>query len=279
METGYLPYMPVGKPITTRRHPRFGNMKAMAKAYTNNEYQLIRLVRERARDGVAWPVTKGTTRTEWALVELMRDAKLRAPHKPLGCDNVTMLFRGINLPRDLYQRQVQKGYLDDPSFASFSVSHETAQGCSEHDDGCLSHILHGLNRRGVVLVLPVADVPAGTPWLWFGHACGRKRTASNKNRLRARFEHEQEVLLPPGRYRILETEGSDTWYVAFEPDTAATSIAYSSTDPMRRTRRIYPRSYRPAAPANKNAVNGYVPLHALFEGDNRSRTPKRPRNG
>ncbi len=245
-------------------------MKAMAKAYTNNEYQLIRLVRERARDGVAWPVTKGTTRTEWALVELMRDAKLRAPHKPLGCDNVTMLFRGINLPRDLYQRQVQKGYLDDPSFASFSVSHETAQGCSEHDDGCLSHILHGLNRRGVVLVLPVADVPAGTPWLWFGNVCGRR----NKNQLNSWNEFEREVLLPPGRYRIRDIDDTHPyvklWYVAFEPDTtAATTTTQHPRAPRSPTkRRIYPRSYRPATPNNDQVDNGYVPLHTLFDTNN-----------
>ncbi len=251
-------------------------MKEMATEYTLGGYRGIRSHRKASVTQALEPranFTKATTRrTDWILVQLMRDARLRAPHKPLGCDSVQEMYRGLSLSRSVYNGALKKGYLDDSSFTSFSTSFAVAESFTMNDDDSEYH-------EPVVLVLKMADVPAGTPWLWFGHACGRKRTASNKNRLRARFEHEQEVLLPPGRYRILETEGSDTWYVAFEPDTAATSIAYSSTDPMRRTRRIYPRSYRPAAPANKNAVNGYVPLHALFEGDNRSRTPKRPRNG
>ncbi len=233
-----------------RRNRSTGVTRELPKFSTENEY--------------GSKMSKAAALTDWALVQLMRDARLRAPHKPLGCDNTRQMYRGVRLPLDVYAQQGKRGYLDDPSFASFSTDYNVSESFFEEVDY--------LEEMPVMLVLKTADVPAGTPWLWFGDACGRKRTARDKNRLRSQFDNEQEVLLPPGRYRIYDKQVSGSldlcdldlravWHVVFEPDTAATSIAHSSTDPKHR-RRIYPRSYRPATPNNK--VEGYVPLHQLL---------------
>jgi hypothetical protein len=227
---------------------RLKNVKNAATQYTGVMYGPIRSARTTPSNHAT---NQTAVMTNLALVQLMREARLRAPHKPLGCGEATVMFRGIALPGARRQ-----AHLDDPSFSSFSLEYAYAMRFA------LSSLRESNDNtsRAVILVLRTSDVPTGTPWLWFGNACGRNWSPRNKDRLKSDVMHEQEVVLPPGRFHVYDTERAGPlhlWHVRFVPDTGATSISGR--------RRVYPRSYRPSSNnASNAAVDGYVPLHTLF---------------
>jgi hypothetical protein len=266
------------------RFPRKAAVREFAAMYTTGMHKYIRKNRMQNRTYALRPRddrSRGAPITNWALAHLMRDTRMRAPHKPLGCDNVTTLYRGLTLPK----RQVGKetddidgAFLADPSFASFSPKKETA-------DYFTINPLNDDNNSEVpvMLVLRTSDVMRGTPWLWFGNVCGRRPSATNKDRLPSAIPIEQEVLLPPGTYNITRQVyqrysngdlSAVLWYVTYEPFTGARSMVHAPGYQGHRAR-IFPRSYR--RPTANNSVEGYVPLHTLFNSTNRPRS-NRPRS-
>jgi hypothetical protein len=218
------------------------------------------------------------------MVQIMRDTRLRAPHKPLGCDNIMTLYRGMNIEGLKRFLADKKGFLDDKSFASFS-----------HDFNAAARFAGSKNTSSaspklpVILQLELSDVPAGTPWLWFGGTCGRNWTPRNKNRTMPGNANlgqlEKEVVLPPGRYVIYKRSKTRTyisnepvwvWHVTFKPDTTATSTASISGHPAAQAHRprIYPRAYRPSV--KNDGVEGYVPLYTLFNSGTNQKKRKIP---
>lgn len=214
--------------------------------------------------------------TNWSLVQLMREARLRAPHRPMGCSDFTVLYRGINLPEQKYQYFVEDRVLMEPSFSSFSV-----QKLTSLEFATQWMATPRKNRRNVLLRLRVSQVRPGTPWLWFAGTCGgRKR---DKNRLpttKTAFK-EEEVVLPPGVFTMLKPPLETTEYiptihhepvpmtvieVSFVPDLHARSFAYK-TDKQQQKRYsyVFPRARRQLGPPTANRdVNGYVPLYKLL---------------
>lgn len=85
---------------------------------------------------------------------------------------VRYLYRGVHGPQadeiEAHGGRAEKG------FVAFSWDRDVA---------------HQFARGRLLLRLAVRDVPAGTPWIWFGR----------RNNPESLAAHEREVLLPPGR--------------------------------------------------------------------------------
>lgn len=247
-------------------------LRDMVKRFTGTNYIHVRRTRTKKKpllDTVEnfSKTTNVHLLTDWALVQMMRDARLRAPHKPLGCDNTGTLYRGISMSRSVYAKFLFTRRLPDPSFASFTTDPKAAM---DFGDSAPYYNDKAKHHMHAILVLRTADVPTGTPWLWFGNACGRY-DARNKNRLPSVHYEEEEVLLPPGTYRIahvarVKPDRRILIEVTYRPDYSATSSTRAGSGPLARPRRIFPRSFVPSKknrPVN-GLVNGYAPLHALL---------------
>ena len=75
------------------------------------------------------------------------------------------------------------GEIRDKGFLAFSTDLEIAEEFS---------------MGSPVMRLAVRDIPAGTPWIWYG----------SKAHLKSYFARENEVLLPPGRLHVGTTDNS-----------------------------------------------------------------------
>jgi hypothetical protein len=207
--------------------------------------------------------------TDFAITRLMRETKVRAPHKPLGCDKVEILYRGMSVKPWHFQAFLKQGYIDTASFSSFSHSYDVAVDFV--DDGGNGY--NGYTSVPVIMMLKTKDVQAGTPWLWFWGTCGDNKR--NRNRVPTFHSDEREVLLPPGKFRIHKHETTrdvrlytplKILHVSFEPDIHAVSIARLPGSPSRHRQSIFPRAQRTRRRSGNNGgVEGYVPLHSIFD--------------
>lgn len=126
------------------------------------------------------------------LVKNYQDAtRLRAPKGAKR--GVTHIYRGLHGP--IAEQFERDGFYDDKGLIGFSWDRAVAVRFSQGQ---------------LVLRLRVSDVPAGTPWIWFGQRMFPKSTLPT----------EREVLLPPGLLKGVEAvreDGIDMLQVAYTP--------------------------------------------------------------
>lgn len=133
-----------------------------------------------------------------AIARFMSEFAHRAPEMPprtpsSGPFNIKHLYRGTY--GKAAATMIRNGYMDSKSYISFSPSAQVASSFT-HPVGAIQ------SSSPYFMVLNRADVPHGTPWLWFQQGYHNKRWNRGSRTTRV-IRHDQpferEVLLPPGR--------------------------------------------------------------------------------
>jgi hypothetical protein len=199
-----------GKP--TGRLPKKRNTLNAATQWTTEMYRNVQAYKRQGAN------TPNARRLNYMLNTYMSKFALRAPQKPpkvrnleTGSEMVT-LYRGVGLTNAQLADAVNRGGLPDRGYVAMSRSRRFATNFGGRDE--LGNTL--------VMRLREADVPRGTPWLWFAgraETIPLKRTAPAlpyrsgvqlpidphgrfkrhaREFVNATMPEEDEVLLPPG---------------------------------------------------------------------------------
>lgn len=120
-----------------------------------------------------------------------------APDRPREARRLTFLYRGICGPRQ--RASVDScGGLESAGFLATSTSRSVAQNFA--NDRFRTSLEAG---GGFVARIPVDSIPDGTPWLWYDWDVQTMTPIAS------------EVLLPPGRLRLVDPASLTFAYVAY----------------------------------------------------------------
>lgn len=159
------------------------------------------------------------------------------------------LYRGIN--NEIYNTPPAVGYTvpagNKGCFASFTRDINVAR---EFADG-----------GGWIFRLQLDRIARGTPWVWFEHRGGKYPRNRNTAPHRVTYTNEAEVLLPPGRLKVLRRSMSD--------DILIVDVAYAPYDEYLR------RGAQPARQTNGHLTYKTTGGHALRVHKNEGYFPKR----
>lgn len=218
---------------------------------------------------------RAVAQTNFALAHLMRQARLRAPHRPLGCDMITDLWRGLVLTKQQMKQFKDTGRLPHRGMSSWSADRSVAENFAFTEEP---------GQVSVVLRVPLSAVEPGTPWLWMGHGCGGHWMGNDvsiqydrREWNPSRYNEEFEVVLPPGDVVVtamrsfLSNEQYDVT-ARYIPDRGA--IAASRKDG--RNHYFWSRATRGRDDEEEEGnVNGYKPLYQLFDSSSAGKKRKK----
>lgn len=120
-----------------------------------------------------------------------------APDRPREARQLTFLYRGICGPRQ--QASLDScGHLESAGFLATSTSRSVAQNFA--NDRFRTSLEAG---GGFVARIPIDSIPDGTPWLWYDWDVQTMTPIAS------------EVLLPPGRLRLVDPASLTFAYVAY----------------------------------------------------------------
>jgi len=160
--------------------------------------------------------TLTTRNVNSAVSKHMYDHSLRAPTMPREMywrhvETPRALFRGVHGP--IAQELRRKGTYHDNGFVATSIREEIAvrfQGGGG--------LLGTRGTRGLIMRFDIAEIPPGTPWIWFSNS------ATPQSNMQMSLCDEGEVLLPPGSYTLGPRLGKGVYKATYIPDKAALSL-------------------------------------------------------
>jgi hypothetical protein len=148
-----------------------------------------------------------STNINAAVAKHMHDHSLRAPTMPREMywqhvNTPKALFRGVHGP--IARELKQHGTYHDKGFVATSIRSQIAQVFKR--------------KNGLMLQFDIAEIPKGTPWLWFSPS------ATPQSNMQMSCIDEGEVLLPPGTYTLGERLGPRYYKATYRPDPEARSL-------------------------------------------------------
>lgn len=152
----------------------------------------------------------------------MKHSALRAPAVPPGMEGETVLWRGVNdWPRDQALVPGATVSSNGGCYTAFSYKRRVAERIVQRS------VSWGLGNA-VLFRMQTDRVARGTPWVWFtnkrAYEGAWQKGSAQRGRAAYAVENEKEVLLPPGRFKVLAVSrppslrGAALAEVAFVPD-------------------------------------------------------------
>ncbi len=195
--------------VQAQRRASKKDMYAAIRAIKGSDYKGIRKLRKK-KDEYHHVIRNYITNSNMA--NYMRTKALRAPAMPPGIEQPKYLYRGMY---GVYARWIKRnGYVDLKSYISFSRNYSIANRFTDSVEEYENYD----GKDSILVSLDISTIPPGTPWVWYYPLEHRKNHKYRNTTLGG--QHEDEVLLPPGRLTLLP--GTDE--VIYTPDAEAMSV-------------------------------------------------------